>query len=61
MLTFISAAFACPMCKDLIAGFMHRMAEGYFWSIILMVSMPFVLVGGITWRVLRAAHRREAH
>ena len=51
-------AWACAMCKDIVAGFMSRMAEGYFWSIILLVSMPFIVVSLIAWRVIRAARRR---
>ena len=51
-------AWACPMCKDIVTGFMSRMAEGYFWSILLLVSMPFIVVSLIAWRVIRAARRR---
>ncbi|NIP86609.1 MAG: hypothetical protein GTO03_14010 [Planctomycetales bacterium] len=39
---------ACPGCKDAIAendleG--QRVARGYFWSILFMMSMPFTILG----------------
>jgi thiol-disulfide isomerase/thioredoxin len=34
-------AAACPFCKDPLT---EQLAGGYFWSIMLMVSMPFLLV-----------------
>ena len=41
-------AVACPTCKDGLAendpaG--QAIAAGYFWSILFMMSMPFLLVG----------------
>jgi hypothetical protein len=40
---------ACPTCKDALAGGAQTagMAEGYFWSILLMMSMPFLILGGL--------------
>ena len=41
-------AFACPTCADGIAGAdatSKAMAQGYFYSILFMMSMPFLLVG----------------
>lgn len=58
MLRLIAGALACPMCKDLVEAVKSRLAEGYFWSILLMLSMPFLLVGFITWRVVSATRRR---
>ena len=57
MFELLSAGWACPMCKELVAGVMSRLSQGYYWSILLMVSMPFVVVGFVTWRVVRAARR----
>ena len=34
---------ACPTCKNSIAGQEH-LVRGYFWSIIFMMSMPFILL-----------------
>ena len=50
----LGSSWACAMCRDAVAGFMNGMAQGYFWSIVLMLSMPFVLIGVLTWCVVRA-------
>ena len=49
ILAFAQIAEACPTCKDGIndpsrAG----MVRGYFWSIIFMMSMPFLILGGLS-------------
>ena len=39
------------------------MAAGYFWSILFMLSMPFVLAGtygALFYRVWRNAQRRQS-
>jgi len=41
---------ACPTCKDgmVNAGVNHEgMVQGYFWSILFMMSMPFVILAGL--------------
>ncbi len=43
-------AWACPTCKDTLAsatGEGANLARGYFWSIMFMVSMPFVILAGL--------------
>ena len=43
-----AAAEACPTCKDAIAQNdpQHQaMVKGYFYSILFMMSMPFVVLG----------------
>ncbi len=42
-----AAAAACPTCKEALAGDPHhqQMVAGYFYSILFMMSMPFVLLG----------------
>lgn len=57
-------AAACPLCKEAASeadkpgsGGMWR---GMYWSILLMVGMPFAMVGGMIWMVVRARRRREA-
>ena len=43
-----SPASACPTCKDGIAEndpAAQSMAAGYFYSIVFMMSMPFLLLG----------------
>ena len=45
MVLFCSADFvsACPTCKNSVAGQEH-LIRGYFWSIVFMMSMPFILL-----------------
>ena len=45
----ISVAEACPTCKDGVAnGTNHtNVIRGYFWSIVFMMSMPFLIFGGL--------------
>jgi heme/copper-type cytochrome/quinol oxidase subunit 2 len=41
-------AHACPGCKQALAtaeGEQANMVNGYFWSILFMLSMPFTLLG----------------
>jgi len=41
---------ACPLCKDNIP---NGMAKGFFWSILLMLVVPALVVGviaGVVWR-----------
>ena len=41
-------AIACPTCQE---GLAHdeqsNIIQGYFWSIIFMMSMPFLIFGGL--------------
>jgi len=43
-------ALGCPTCKDGLAGdpAAAGMVQGYFWSIVFMMSMPFLILGGIS-------------
>ena len=57
-------AVACPTCKDGLAendpaG--QAIAAGYFWSILFMMSMPFVLIGSFAsyaYYIVQRAHRQ---
>jgi heme/copper-type cytochrome/quinol oxidase subunit 2 len=42
-----SAALACPNCKQALAAQQGGgdLVAGFFWSILFMMSMPFLLVG----------------
>jgi hypothetical protein len=46
-LTLAAAAHACPTCKDAITEGHSGMVQGYFWSILFMMSMPFLIFGGL--------------
>ena len=49
------SVMACPNCKDFLATEGARsLAEGYFWSILVMLSLPFLLAGFIAFIVFRA-------
>lgn len=56
-------ASACPTCKDAVNtsdvdGL--NVARGYFYSILLMLAMPFTLVGSFgcyVWREMRRQQR----
>jgi hypothetical protein len=53
-------ALACPNCKEALAnqdGDAMRLANGYSWSIILMIAMPFTLLGTGMLMVARAVKR----
>lgn len=60
-------AFACPTCKEGIAEndpHAQSMAAGYYYSILLMMSMPFIILttfGSFAYRsVKRAQAERDA-
>ena len=58
-------AFGCPNCKDSVdtsdpAGL--NLARGYFYSILLMLAMPFALAGSFgcyVWREMRRQRREQ--
>ncbi|MFO0868213.1 MAG: hypothetical protein U0935_04640 [Pirellulales bacterium] len=55
---------ACPNCKDALASDPAAMGivRGYFWSILLMLSMPFTLLASLSlyFYVLVRRARRQA-
>jgi len=56
-------ALACPNCKDAVNtsdpdGL--NVARGYFYSILLMLAMPFTLVGSFGAYVWREMRRQKA-
>ena len=57
-------AAACPLCKDAASDAdkpgAASMWRGMYWSILLMVGMPFAMVGTMIFAVVRARRRREA-
>jgi hypothetical protein len=59
---FVAAeAMACPRCKDAVAAKKgpeaSRLAEGFSYSIYLMMGMPFVLLASGSVAVVRAVRR----
>lgn len=68
LVVFLTAAdaFGCPNCKD---GFSSsdpdsvNVARGYFYSILLMLAMPFTLAGtfgAYVWREMRRQQRSQS-
>ena len=49
LLLLVNAAVACPTCKENLAGDPEaaNIVRGYFYSILFMLSMPFVLLGSL--------------
>lgn len=59
-----AALAACPLCKDAksnsdYAGGTASLPNGFYYSIILMVSAPFLVVGGLAARIVLARRRRR--
>ncbi|MGE3777284.1 MAG: hypothetical protein AB7F89_08880 [Pirellulaceae bacterium] len=58
MLFLVPIADACPNCRETLAGEPDGLARGFFWSILFMLSMPFLILGGLSsyfyWEVRRA-------
>jgi len=56
---------ACPTCKDGLAAADSQganIARGYFYSILLMIAMPFTLAGSFglyVWREFRRQQQAE--
>ena len=38
---------ACPTCKESVAENGGNLVQGYFWSILFMMSMPFLILSGM--------------
>lgn len=56
-------ALACPTCKDGLPGdpATSGMVRGYFWSIVFMMSMPFLILGGISAYFYYQVRRARMH
>lgn len=52
-----SLLWACPFCQDNVP---NGMAKGFFWSILLMLAVPAVVVGVIAGTVWRAEQKKRA-
>lgn len=57
-----TTAWACPLCGDALfdptqAQMTSRTAIGFLVSIVALLGVPLLLVGCVTWRVIRSARR----
>jgi len=50
LLAFADTAFACPTCKENMAGDPEaaNLVRGYFYSILFMLSMPPLILSGLS-------------
>ena len=52
---------ACPLCKDALedanSGVPNQLGRGFYYSILLMVSAPFAVVGALFLRITRMRRR----
>jgi uncharacterized membrane protein YjgN (DUF898 family) len=62
VLSIATVAQACPACKQALASTEHAGSgdpiQGFMWSILFMMSMPFLLLGGFgtyLWYIVRRA------
>jgi hypothetical protein len=58
-------ASACPLCKDAKSdtdypGGTASLSSGFYYSILLMVAAPFLVVGGLILRIALARRRLAA-
>ncbi len=58
-------AAACPLCKDAKSdtdypGGTASLPKGFYYSILLMVSAPFVVMGGLLLRIRLSRRRARA-
>ena len=66
LLLLADVALACPTCKDNMAGDPDsaNRVRGYFWSILFMMSMPFLILAGLSsyfyWEVRKARAQQRA-
>jgi hypothetical protein len=64
-LSMVQVAEACPLCKQALENSETAGADpvrGYFWSILFMMSMPFLLLGsfsGYMYLAVRKARREQ--
>jgi hypothetical protein len=61
VLLLVTVCQACPTCRDGIAEGAQQagIIRGYFWSILFMMSMPFLILGGLSayfYYQIRQAH-----
>lgn len=59
-LVTVDVAVACPSCKEALASNGGNYIQGYFWSIMFMMSMPFAIVAGFGTSMYVAVKRAQA-
>jgi ABC-type phosphate transport system permease subunit len=58
-----AVAAACPDCKDAVSdqtpGGSADLGRGFYWSILLMIGVPFAAVATVAGLILRSQLRRR--
>lgn len=62
VLSLASTAWACPTCKEDLANDPQSrgLATGFYYSILLMMSMPFAIMGMLGMVAYRSIKRSQA-
>jgi heme/copper-type cytochrome/quinol oxidase subunit 2 len=65
ILLVADVALGCPTCKDSLASdpAAANLVRGYFWSILFMMSMPFLILGSLSayfyWEIRKARAQQQ--
>ena len=56
---------ACPMCGDILergkdAVKAMRFSQGIGWSILVMLAVPYSIIGTLIWTIVRAQKRKQS-
>ena len=60
LLANASTAAACPFCKEALGAGGGDLVNGFFYSILFMLSMPFLILGGISGYLYLLVRRARA-
>lgn len=66
MLYRVDWAFGCPMCQEVVASqgdpaIASRLTSGFAWSLGLLLSVPYLLVAGTAFWIVRSVRRARSH
>ena len=58
------SAVACEMCKaGIVSGinleYVLKLSEGYYWSILLMLTVPFILIITVIFLLMKAGRQKN--
>lgn len=57
LFTLSAQLYACPSCKENLSANGAGLAQGYNWSIFLMLGVTFTVVGVIAGTLIRAQRK----
>jgi hypothetical protein len=60
VLAIAQTATACPMCKEALNAGGGDLVNGFFYSILFMLSMPFLIVSGMSGYLYLLVRRARA-